>query len=144
MLRGDDLVVVRGKRDHDALDALEALAIARRQASARGVLRLQPPKLHEPDRSADLVKAVVEPRLEYVVGGGMAALAIPCERGHAVGAEQPDPVRELLVIGHHQAAFTRRQVLVREKAETSDSADRPALAAAPVCPRGVRRILDDR
>src|SRR6266487_2602204 len=122
MLRRDDLVLPCGKRDHDVFNTLETLAITRRSAPARGVLSVQPPKLDDADSGADFVEAVVESRLEHVVRMGVAPVAIPCKRGHAVGAEEPDPLSQLLIVGHHEAAFTSRQVLVGEKAEAADSA----------------------
>src|SRR6185436_6553621 len=144
MLRRDDMVVASGKSKHDSFDAVQTLAIASGQAPARSVLRLHPRKLDEADRRANLVETVVEPRLEDVVRVGMASMTIPCERCHAVRAEQPDPVGELWVIGHNEPALTGWQILVREKAEAADAADRSALAAAPDCPGSMRGVLDDR
>ena len=73
----------------------------------------------EPERGARLVEAVVEADVDHVVGGIVAAVAVPGAARHRVGAKQPHALVELLVGAADHAALADAQLLLGEEAERS-------------------------
>ena len=118
-----------------------AVAVRGIQLASTPVLRIQPVEPPHPERGSRLVEPVVVTERHYVVTRGVAPVPVPRERGHAMGAQEPDACGELLVGGGDHPAFADRQVLVREEAERRGEPEAADLTAVDAGPERVRGIL---
>ena len=128
-------VRVAGRRRRRLDEAGEPLLVEARDALARGQQLRQPAQLRQPERAQHVREAVVRAR--------RADLEVAA-RLDPVVAQPPDAVGDLLRVGGHGAAFTRRHDLAgveREAAERAERAARPALRAGAERAGG---ILDER
>ncbi len=112
-------------------------------ASLRRRSRRQAGQLHDRERRAQLVEAVVETGLDYVVRARMTlcrchvSVVIPCERSRRADLRSRRR-------GDDHPAFADGQVLVREEAEAADGAERAEGTSLPARAGRMGRILDDR
>ena len=138
MMRGR---VAGAGRRRAARDAVERGAIRGIQLASTPVLRIQPVEPPHPERGSRLVEPVVVTERHHVVTRGVAPVPVPRERGHAMGAQEPDACGELLVGGGDHPAFADRQVLVREEAERGGEPEAADLTAVDAGPERVCGIL---
>ncbi len=122
--------LVEGKLE--SADPRQPLAVGANGRPPRGKALVEPAQAAEPERGAGLVDAVVEADVDDVVGGVVAAVAVPGAAGHGVGAQQSHPLRQPVLGGAHHAALADAQLLLGEEAERSQLADRADLAAGVV------------
>ena len=116
----------------DAGDLGQSLAVGADDRAAGRDALLQARQAAEPKRGTGLVEAVVEADVDHVVGGVVAAVAVPGAAGQRMRAQQPHARGELLVGGAHHAALADAQLLLGEEAERAELADRADLAAIVV------------
>ena len=119
-------------RHHDAGYAFECGRQPRRVRAAAGVRCLEAFQLRDRDGGLKIGEAVV-------VSRDLVLVALP----HSLVAEQPQPIRDGVVVGRDDAALAGRDVLRRVQREAPDAV-RPD---APAADRGavrLRGILDDQ
>ena len=137
-----DRLLVEGKLDSGHLR--QALAVGANDRAPRGDVLVQSLQAAQPERGARLVQAEVEADVDHVVGGVVAAVAIPGAAGHRVGAKQPHACVERLVGGADHATLAHAQLLLGEEAEAAQLADGADLAPAVihVCADRLGAVLD--
>ena len=86
---------LRRRRQLDAGDPREPLAVGANDRAARRDVFVEPPQAAQPERGAGLVEAEVEADVDHVVGGVVAAVAIPGAARHRVRAKQPHALGQL-------------------------------------------------
>ncbi len=133
-----------GERQLDAGDLRQALAVGAHDRATRLDALGQARQAAQPERGARLVQAIVEADVDHVVGGIVAAVAVPRAARHRVRAEQPHALGQPLVGARDHAALAHAQLLLGEEAESAELADRADLAPAVVHARADRlgAVLD--
>src|SRR5262249_5090276 len=78
---------------------------------------------------AQFVKPVIVTMQNYIVRTGVAAMAIPRERGHAVRPQQAHTVCQVILIGHNHTTLASGKILVAEEREAAEIPQRTSRLA---------------
>ena len=131
------------ERDLDAIHRGEPLAIGGCDPPKLAKRVVEPCEPCHRERRPRLVDPEVEAQAGHVVGLGVAAVAVPRDRGHRVRAELAELGRELLGVRDHDPALANAELRLREEREAAADAGGPrARAVAELAAVGLRAVLD--
>ncbi len=102
------------------------------------------PQLHPPQRRADFVNAVVVSQVHHIVTPGVTLVTVPGQAGHAVRAQEAQPLRQAVVVRHQHPAFAGGHVLVGKETITADRSPRSQHAPVQFRTDGMSGVFDDR
>ena len=122
---------------------VEAREIPGHERRSRGVGLGQFGELHEAERGAHFVDAVIEAGFKHVVGRGAAFHAVEAGHGHAVRAQVLAFHEQRFAAGGDHAAFAHGEVFVGKEAPGRDIAEGAQLAAPVGSAVGVRAVFDE-